>query len=340
MQFYLRPPGESGEGALDFFHRQLAKAVRKKYLGDEESSVAQHQRLANHFYRKADPSRARQWDGNYPRGLSELPYHLLEGQLHEELFRAARDETFLAAQTRAFPDEPDLHLKTIQAAIEGAARSDAAGAMAEFMLAHAERILEAGKESPLSAVRAGQLERAWKLADLYDIKRCASWYLLIAWEMKDSGRIEQAQETLVRLQKKDLVGLESWQSILLLWQVAGINEEAFEALRTHLLDDVGRAALHVFCQGLVDQGLESAKSFDGPWTWADFLRAFFTNEWKRTATLRAIADKRAQEGDLDVALETLINIGPAEAGVCLTRTYSDTGKSRSFQRCSASSAED
>lgn len=177
LRFYLRPPGESGEGALDFFHRQLAKAVRKKYLDDERRGAAVHQRLAEYFSRKADPSGTRRWDGNYSRGLSELPYHLLEGKLQEELFRAARDEIFLAAQTRAFSDDPDLHLKTIRTAIEGAARSDAAGAMAEFVRAHAQKVEEAGQESPLDAVKAGQLERSWRLADLYDIKRCTSWYL-------------------------------------------------------------------------------------------------------------------------------------------------------------------
>lgn len=32
LEFYLRPIGKTGDGQLDFFHRQLAKAGIEKYL--------------------------------------------------------------------------------------------------------------------------------------------------------------------------------------------------------------------------------------------------------------------------------------------------------------------
>ncbi|HLF82648.1 MAG TPA: DUF4062 domain-containing protein, partial [Blastocatellia bacterium] len=278
LQFYLRPSGESGEGALDFFHRQLAKAVRKRYVEDEERKIEIDRRLSGLFSRKADPSGARHWDGNYPRGLSELPYHLLEATSYEELFRVARDERFLAAQVRMFLDEPDLNLKTIQAAIEGAARRDDAGSMAEFMLAHAQRLAKAGEESPLTAVRKGNLERAWRLADLCDVKRCASWYLILAWELKDAGMREQAQETLIRLCEKDLAGLEGWQSVLLLWQAEGIHAPAFDTLQAQLATGASRAALRVLCLNRLDQAIESASRIDRPWTWADFLKSFLSRD--------------------------------------------------------------
>jgi len=34
MKAYLRPSDESGEGVLDFFHQQLPKAIRKRYLAN------------------------------------------------------------------------------------------------------------------------------------------------------------------------------------------------------------------------------------------------------------------------------------------------------------------
>ena len=85
LQPYLRPPGEAGEGALDFFHRQVAKAVRQRYLASEDEEAAGHRRLAEHFHRKADPTDDATWKGNYPRGLSELPYHQTHVQIWAEL---------------------------------------------------------------------------------------------------------------------------------------------------------------------------------------------------------------------------------------------------------------
>jgi telomerase protein component 1 len=139
LQFYLRPPDETGEGALDFFHGQLSKAVKRRYLESDDRRVAAHRRLARLFASKANTRNDGQWAGNYPRSLSELPYHLLEGRMYEELFQTARDERFLIEQGRAFPDEPDAALRTIQLAIEGASRKDDAAAMAEFVLAHTLR---------------------------------------------------------------------------------------------------------------------------------------------------------------------------------------------------------
>jgi hypothetical protein len=54
-----------------------------------------------------------------------------------ELFALARDENFQDEQAQAFPQAPHLPLLTMQAALQGAAESDEAGMMAEFMLRHA-----------------------------------------------------------------------------------------------------------------------------------------------------------------------------------------------------------
>ena len=43
---FLRPFGDSGEGRLDFYHRSLSKAVRKKYV---KLMVCSHQAKAFTF---------------------------------------------------------------------------------------------------------------------------------------------------------------------------------------------------------------------------------------------------------------------------------------------------
>ncbi|EDV28707.1 Telomerase protein component 1 [Trichoplax sp. H2] len=68
---YLRPCGDSGEGRLDFYHRSVSKAVRKRYFSGEESHRKQqyikwHKILAGYF-ETAD---------NIDRKAEELPYHL------------------------------------------------------------------------------------------------------------------------------------------------------------------------------------------------------------------------------------------------------------------------
>ncbi len=98
LQFYLRPPGESGEGMLDFFHRQLAKAVRERYLKHEEEEIAGHRRLAEYFKRKADPTGDAVWKGDYPRGLSELTYHQTQGKMWTELEATLCDLKFIEAK--------------------------------------------------------------------------------------------------------------------------------------------------------------------------------------------------------------------------------------------------
>ena len=332
LKFYLRPPGESGEGALDFFHRQLARAARKRYLENEEQKIAVHSRLAETFSRKVDPTGDRQWSGNYPRGLSELPYHLREAQLFEGLFRTARDESFLSAQIASFADEPRLHLETIQEAITGAIRSDNAAAMSEFVLSHARRVLEAGLESPLRVVRTGNLERAWKLAELCEIERCELWHLLLAWELSDSGKTDDARETLKRVLQKQLVHLEEWRPEViarLLIPVFDLDPDAFlELVSTtdthHILVDhfVARnevgAAFEVARR--IDDKSGLAKAFIGiaesqaragevgaaRSTFAEALAAARQNssEWNKPGVLRKIAAAQAGVGETSAARET------------------------------------
>ncbi|HLF83633.1 MAG TPA: DUF4062 domain-containing protein, partial [Blastocatellia bacterium] len=245
LQFYLRPPGEGSESALDFFHRQLSKAVRKKYLASEDDGVIIHRRLADCFYRKADPTADGMWKANDPRALSELPYHLSQAQRYDELFRIAGDETFLNAQASAFATEPDLQMETLRSAIKGAARIDSAAKMAEFVLAHARRLKEVYSESPLDALRAGNLERAWELADLSESEPCVLWLLLLACELKDAGQPDQARTTVIRLQQRHRPPMKDWKNELgghLLRQLAEIWSEGANTTEAqdnaHLVDSL------------------------------------------------------------------------------------------------------
>lgn len=83
---YLQPRGE----LLDFYHRNLYKAVRTKYLPDDEARAAAHARLVDYFrsqdyfLESLDEQRARATrlpptprPANV-RKVDELPYHVLE----------------------------------------------------------------------------------------------------------------------------------------------------------------------------------------------------------------------------------------------------------------------
>ncbi|MEQ8997733.1 MAG: ATP-binding protein [Coleofasciculus sp. B1-GNL1-01] len=146
------------------------------------------------------------WQDNHSSyGLRHYAEHLGKAKRWEELYAIARDKNFSSAQQQQLSDEPDLPLKTVQAALLGAAEEDKAERMAEFVLVHAHRLGQTNaQESPLDALRSGSLKRAWVLADQYEIERCILWYLLLAWELKDTDRFKEARETLERLECKKL----------------------------------------------------------------------------------------------------------------------------------------
>ncbi|MEY2911822.1 MAG: hypothetical protein RLZZ184_1131 [Cyanobacteriota bacterium] len=150
------------------------------------------------------------WEEN--KSLYVLRYyaeHLRDQKLWEDLYVIARNKTFASYQQKNLPDQPDLPLKTIQIALLGAAEEDKAGEMAEFLLIHAQQLIETiSQDSPLDAMRKGSLKRALEIADLYEIERCVLWYLLLVWELKDTGKLTEARATLERLQQKELPPLE------------------------------------------------------------------------------------------------------------------------------------
>ncbi|WP_268767895.1 DUF4062 domain-containing protein [Methanosarcina sp. 1.H.T.1A.1] len=98
LQRLLRPYLMQRGELLDFYHNQLREAVNGKYLADEEECLELHKQLAIYFYSKADPLGDKSWNGNYSRGLSELPYHQTHAKMIGELENTLTDLMFIEAK--------------------------------------------------------------------------------------------------------------------------------------------------------------------------------------------------------------------------------------------------
>lgn len=232
-----------------------------------------------------------------PYALRHYAEHLRDVKHWEELYELARNEDFYSHSIKQFPDEPDLPLKTVQTALLAAAEEDKAGEMAEFMLLHARQLLQTtAQDSPLDALRKGYLERAWNLTDLYEIEYRILWYLLLAWELKDTGKVEEAGETLKRLQKNELPrlsthGVNQWQSesaAYLLAHVFEVSEDICTTLEQKLFDDRYRCIL---CGNLSNRGnfaaaLKTVQGVSSQILW-------------QVSVLLNIAKVQVQKGDLE-----------------------------------------
>ncbi len=242
-----------------------------------------------------------QWQEKENQSSYALRYyveHLRDIKQWNKLYELARNEDFTIAQREHLPDRPDLPLKTVQTALLAAAEEDKPGEMAEFMLLHARQLLHTtAQDLPLEALRKGSLERAWKLADLYEIERSVLWYLLLAWELKDTGRLEESRETLKRLQLKNLPRLSThpaidWQSeyaAYLLAHLFDVSEDVCTVLQQKLLENVYR---NILCRDLSDRG-----------NFAAALKTVLgiSSNLEQMLALINIAKKQVQKGDAEVA---------------------------------------
>jgi len=95
LERLLRPYLMTRGDLVDFFHGALRAAVEEAYLPDGAARTAAHQELATFFRRAADPSDDETWQGASARGLSELPYHLTEAAMWDELCAVLTDVVFL-----------------------------------------------------------------------------------------------------------------------------------------------------------------------------------------------------------------------------------------------------
>src|SRR5262249_30552160 len=108
-------------------------------------------------------------------------------------------------------------------------------AMAEFLLRHARWIAEATRETPLEALRAGDLERARSLVDLHDPELRVLWALLLAWELKERGNPGEALEPLRDTPLRLLSGWRGTCAALLLPCVEDLDPKLSARLREGLL---------------------------------------------------------------------------------------------------------
>ncbi len=237
------------EGKLyAFAHPLLAKTFTNQ-LGDDTEDVLQA--LIDYC------AKWQEHQSHY--ALRHYAEHLSEAKRWEELYAIARKEDFASSQREHLPDEANLPLKTVQTALLGAANRDDAGVMAEFLLVHARRLVQTtSQESPLDALRSGSLKKAWKLAEQFEIKSLILWYLLLAWELKDEGKLDEARETLDKLQEKQLPRFPNdpfnWQSdyaAYLIAYVFNVNKESCTVLVQHILDNYHRRLL---CKILSNHG--------------------------------------------------------------------------------------
>lgn len=254
----------------NFFHKILEQ-VRRWIVGNEVKGYALvHPRLRDYIcteiytdellkdYREKLLTFCASWQEHCSfYALRYYAEHLRDAKRWEELYELAQNQAFADAQRQQLPDEPGLPLKTIQIALSSAAEEDNTGLMAEFLLLHARWIEQTKvQESPLEALRKGSLERALKFVEIYEYERQILWYLLLAWELKDISKLDEARAILKSLQQKDLPRYQMqnvyWQGNYAAYFIAHVfevNDIICISLQEKILDDNYRRH---FCKYLAD----------------------------------------------------------------------------------------
>jgi hypothetical protein len=274
-----------------FAHPLLATTFANK-LGDDAEDALQN--LIDYWAK---------WRNNPSHyALRYYAEHLGEAKRWEELYELAHNEEFVTAQRQQLPEQPDLPLKTVHRALSGTAETDDAAGMAEFMLLHAGRLIQiTTQESPLEALRAGSITKAWALAEQFDSERCILWYLLLAWVLakdatQDTEKMEQACKTLERLQQRDLPRLSTyWMddcAVYLLTPLLTATKGTFKALSRLILDDNSLADL---CLNLVE---------GSDFTTALNIAKQIEHSYYRAWALMEIATAQAQAENFTAAIDT------------------------------------
>jgi tetratricopeptide (TPR) repeat protein len=164
--------GEDGKRTYSFAHPLLAVEFAK-VLGSEAERA-----------RQSLLAWCAQWQTHKsPYALRHYAEHLREAKQVDALYALARDEAFAQAQWEGIPHDPDLPRQTAALALQAAIETEDAPMMVEMLLLHARRVETV--ESPLDALRAGNPQRALKLAERIlreqDYQRGTLWLLLLAW---------------------------------------------------------------------------------------------------------------------------------------------------------------
>lgn len=289
---WLRITEEADITYYAFAHPLLAEAFAEAEFLSDEAQEAQERLLTF----------CEQWQEHRSRyAFQYYAEHLREAQRYDQLFAVARDDAFRKAQVEVFPDEPDLPLNTVQTALLAAAEIDNAGDIAEFLLLHAKRVMEATYESPLDALRLGNVWRARELVDLFDAERAVLWQLLLTWELKDAGKQHEARAILEGMLTRELPRLTGWQclwAVDLLAYLAEINEDSVVTLQAQLLDDDARSIL--------SRILATQRRFAS----AEKVAQHLEHAGKRVLALITIASLQSEAGEKEEEIEGMWMVSP------------------------------
>jgi hypothetical protein len=105
LEPYLTERSVEGSSLMAFYHREFDDVMTEALLGGGQGCEC-HGRLADYFRSRADPSSWGSWKDGYPRGLSELPYHLTQAGRPEELRDTLTEFRFLYAKVEALGLQP------------------------------------------------------------------------------------------------------------------------------------------------------------------------------------------------------------------------------------------
>jgi recombinational DNA repair protein (RecF pathway) len=260
-----------------------------------------------------------------PYALRHYAEHLREANEVAQLYALARDEAFAQAQIEGVPNDPDLPRQTAALALQAAIEREDVPTIAEMLLLHARRVETI--ENPLDALRAGNPQRALKIAERIlkeqDYQIGTLWLLLLAWAMltqpiDDSERAETslAVEALRVVkewwQAHTPAALSGWQGSLAAFLLRELTQ-SIEAIALEiiplLLQDEHKKQLVECLVGLEgEQGFEQANRNPGVAltvvSKALAIAQAIADKWWRSTALAVIAERQAQAGLYPEALQT------------------------------------
>jgi tetratricopeptide (TPR) repeat protein len=267
-----------------------------------------------------------------PYALRHYAEHLREANQVEALCALARDEAFAQAQIEGVPNDPDLPRQTAALALQAAIEREDVPTIAEMLLLHARRVETV--ESPLDALRAGNPQRALRIAERilreqnYQIGTL--WLLLLVWNTVNESH-DNIEQSCVSVAARSLrvikewwkahnpTALEGWQgtlaTLLLHRLILSIGMNALEDIFLILQDEYKRQLVdHLLasvCElGRAGSGLEEVQSaISQALTIVQAIRL----EEQRAKALLAIAERQALADLYAEALQTAQKIGEREA---------------------------
>lgn len=214
----LRPCGDLGEGRLDFYHRSISKAVRRKYFSGSEGYVKHqytfwHGRHAEFFEGSED----------YDRKSEELPYHLeqlldnnrltrclLEWEVFERLFSEDFSIDLLRSWQKAggYATASALYKESLQVLRDSNTALEELAKRIEMVVMF---LIQAGQYSDAHEMLNDLLKleeeslgaRTDKLADIYQLMSKTKSEVVKNYNFVTMDQLEQDQE-IVEFCKKSL----------------------------------------------------------------------------------------------------------------------------------------